>query len=75
VKNFKVAQRLWLQFRDAEIKAKYPDRAAGYYGSAQPMCWYMEGTQLTAERLNKIKVWLTGLEEGDVCAGSVKMMD
>ena len=36
IKNFKVAQRLWLQFRDAELKARYPERPAGYYGSIQP---------------------------------------
>ena len=72
IKNFKTAQRLWVQFRGAEMKAKYPDRESGYYGSVQPMCWYMYLTDLTEERTKKLKVWLIGIEEGDVCSGSVK---
>src|SRR5262245_58794875 len=72
VRNFKTAQRLWVQLRDAEMKAKYPDREAGYYGSIQPMCWYMYLTDLTEERTKKIKIWLTGIEEGDTCSGTVK---
>ncbi len=72
IKNFKAAQRLWVQFRDAEMKAKYPDREEGYYGSVQPMCWYMHLSYLTEERRKAIEIWLTGIEEGDVCSGSVK---
>lgn len=72
IASFKKAQKLWVQFRDAEMKAKYPNRAAGYYGSVQPMCWSMYLTELTIERTTKLKVWITGIEEGDVCAGSVK---
>lgn len=72
IANFKKAQKLWVQFRDAEMKAKYPDRGPGYYGSVQPMCWSMYLTELTIERTTKLKVWITGIEEGDVCAGSVK---
>jgi len=75
IKNFKAAQRLWVQFRDAEMKAKFPDREEGYYGSVQSMCWFVEMTILTNERLSKIKVWLTGVKEGDVCSGSVKTID
>ena len=72
IKNFQTAQLLWVQFRDADMKAKYPDREIGYYGSVQPMCWYMYLTDLTEERTKKLKVWLIGIEEGDVCSGSVK---
>lgn len=72
IKNFKNAQKLWVKLRDADMLAKYPAREEGYYGSAQPLCWYSYLTQLTKERTDKIKIWLTGIEEGDVCAGSVK---
>jgi hypothetical protein len=57
------------------MKIKYPDREDGYYGSVQPMCWCMYVTYLTQERTKKLKVWLTGIEEGDVCSGSVKTKD
>ncbi len=73
IKNFKNAQRIWVQFRDAEMKAKYPEREEGYYGSVQPMCLSIYMTDLTKERTKKLKIWLTGIEEGDVCSGSVKI--
>jgi uncharacterized protein YecT (DUF1311 family) len=73
IKNLKAAQRIWLQLRDADIKMKYPDRPDGYYGTAQPMCEANYRTELTQLRTKTLNVWLTGIEEGDVCAGSVKM--
>lgn len=69
IKKLKVAQRLWVQLRDAELAAKYPDRS---YGSAQPMCESIYLESLTRERIKFLRVWLTGIEEGDVCSGSVK---
>ena len=71
-KNLKASQKLWVQFRNAEMKMKYPERETGYYGSVQPMCWSIYLTQLTTERINVLKQWLVGIDEGDVCAGSVK---
>jgi uncharacterized protein YecT (DUF1311 family) len=72
IRNLRIAQKLWIQFRDAEMKMKYPDRESGYYGSIQPMCWSMYLKELTDERTKKLKIWLAGSEEGDVCSGSVK---
>ena len=72
IKNLKIAQRIWIQFRDAEMKLKYPDREQGYYGSIHPMCLSIYLTELTEERTKKLKMWLLGIEEGDVCNGSVK---
>ena len=72
IKNLKASQRLWLQFRDAELKAKYPDRPAGYYGSVLPSCKAGYLAQLTNERIKTLQVWIDGIPEGDVCAGSVK---
>ena len=39
IKNLKNVQRIWVQFRDAEMKAMYPDQEPGYYGNVQPVCW------------------------------------
>ena len=71
IQNLKIAQRLWLKLRD-EMLAKYPNRGQGYYGSVFPMCWSMYKEQLTTERIKNLRIWLTGIEEGDVCGGSVK---
>lgn len=72
ITNLKIAQRLWIQFRDAEMKARYPDREQGYYGSIQPMCWSSYLNELTEERTKRLKIWLVGINEGDGCTGSVK---
>ena len=67
IKNLKNAQRIWIQFRDAEMKAKYPDREEGYYGSIHPMCWFGYMKELTDERIANLKVWLEKKSEGEAC--------
>jgi uncharacterized protein YecT (DUF1311 family) len=74
IKNLRASQRLWIQFRDAELKAMYPDREPGFYGSFHPVCVSSYLTQLTKERAKTLKLWLKGRGgEGDACAGSVKV--
>lgn len=75
IKNLKNAQRIWIQFRDAEMQAKYPGREYGYYGSIHPMCWSIYLRELTQERIKKLRVWLTGVPEGDSCTSSVKIIN
>ena len=70
--SLKTAQRIWIQFRDAEMLARYPNREPGYYGTMLPACWSNCMTTLTTRRTADLKLWLTGIPEGDACAGSVK---
>lgn len=70
IKNLKAAQGAWLKYRDAEMQAKYPNDRI--YGSIQPVCTASFKKQLTEERIAHLQTWLRGMEEGDVCAGSVK---
>ena len=49
------------------MKAKYPDREEGYYGSIHPMCWFGYMKELTDERIANLKVWLEKKSEGDAC--------
>jgi uncharacterized protein YecT (DUF1311 family) len=72
IKNLKAAQNIWIKFREAEMKVKYPDREPGYYGSIQPVCWYNYLEELTRKRTKELKAWLIGVEEGDCCSGSIK---
>jgi hypothetical protein len=60
-------------FRNAELKVKYPETESGYYGSVYPMCVSIYLEKLTSERVKTLKGWIDGIEEGDVCRGSVKM--
>jgi uncharacterized protein YecT (DUF1311 family) len=73
IKNFKKAQRIWLQLRDAEVKSKYPDKKTGSYGSIHPMCVSTYLKELTEERTKKLQVWLDGREGGDGCSNSIKV--
>jgi len=72
ISHLKIAEKLWIKFRDAELLMKYPPAPAGYYGSVQPMCETSYLEQLTRDRIKTLKVWIEGIEEGDVCSGSVK---
>jgi len=74
IASLKKAQQAWIAFRDAEVAAIYPAKnGREAYGSAFPMCWNMTLEELTKERTAKLKVWITGIPEGDMCSGSVRM--
>ena len=74
LKALRFSQRNWIKFRDSELKMKYPEREIrGYYGSVYPMCEASYLDELNKSRIKTLKVWLDGIEEGDVCSGSVKI--
>ena len=71
IKNIKESQDLWIKFRAAELKAKFPE--GGEYGSVYTMCVSDFLTEMTNERITTLKLWLKGTYEGDVCSGSVRI--
>ncbi len=73
IASLKEAQRCWITFRDAQLKMKYPDREPGYYGSILPLCEAMYLAELTQERIKALQVWIEGVQEGDGCAGTVRI--
>lgn len=75
IKNLKTAQRIWITFRDAELKVMYPEREMGYYGSVYPMCVSIYLEKLTRERITTLKACTEGVEEGDACNGSLKFKE
>jgi uncharacterized protein YecT (DUF1311 family) len=74
LKNLKASQRTWITFRDAELKMKYPETDPTAYGTSHSMCLSIYMEKLTKERIKTLKVWLEGVKEGDICAGSVKVI-
>jgi uncharacterized protein YecT (DUF1311 family) len=68
------AQLAWVRFRDAHLESLYPG-VASQYGSVNPMCRCNQLETLTKERTKVLRQWVEGIEEGDVCAGSVKSKD
>ncbi len=75
ITNLKKAQRIWIDFRDAELEMKYPNYSDFYYGSSHPMCRAYYLRDLTLERVNKLEIWVKGIEEGDMCSGSIKSVE
>ena len=71
------AQEAWATFRDAELEALFPPTEHGEardaYGSVFPMCWATHEANLIRERSRHLRTWIEGIEEGDVCRGSVRM--
>lgn len=76
IAKFKASQRAWLKFRDAEMEALFPHgEEVGYYGSIYPVCNSNWLTVLTKERIAQLKKWADKVKEGDVCSGSIKVME
>jgi uncharacterized protein YecT (DUF1311 family) len=74
LQSLKVAQQRWIQFRDAEMKARFPaTNSLVEYGSFFPVCYSNGMEELTKARTKQLRLWLTGIPEGDMCNGSVKV--
>jgi uncharacterized protein YecT (DUF1311 family) len=70
--RLEAAQRAWEGFRDAELEAIFPSHQKhAEYGSVYPMCYATWKRTLTIERTRQLRRWVVGVEEGDVCAGSL----
>jgi uncharacterized protein YecT (DUF1311 family) len=69
--KLRAAQKAWMAFRDAELQARYPESdKQAMYGSVYPMCASNDLEAMTRKRIDELRAWLKGTQEGDVCAGS-----
>ena len=75
LESLKKSQRLWIQFRDAEMEMKFPNYPDKIYGSIHPTCRAFYLKEITDKRIETLKEWVAGTEEGDVCNGSVKIVE
>ena len=72
IEKLKIAQRLWIKFRDAEVEMKFPEADTRFaYGSMYPMCESVYMTYLTNQCIEKLKEWLEPIPDGEACTGSV----
>ncbi len=56
------------------MEAIYPEGTPNYYGTVQPMCLCNLMTPFVIKRTKELQQWLDGIEEGNVCGGSIKMI-
>lgn len=74
--KLKTAQRAWIAFRDAHLEALYPEQDKRFaYGSMYPSCSNHDLTVLTRQRITQLQQWLTGVNEGNACTKSIKIID
>jgi len=74
IDRVKKTQRIWISYRDAELEMKFPaENKQAEYGSVYSMCASEFLKELTEERIEKLQVWLKGIEEEEICSGSVKI--
>lgn len=73
IENLKRTQRIWLNFRDAELEMKFPDYPNKNYGTIHPTCRAFYLMELTEKRTETLIEWLNGIEGLDACNGSVKI--
>jgi len=73
LEKLKLAQRAWIALRDGELEAKFPSPNKSDYGSIFPLCASQYLSGLTRKRIADLRVWLDGVQEGDACAGSVRI--
>ncbi len=70
LKKLKATQRLWIQFRDAELEMRFPlENKKLAYGTAYFSCRKQFLTDMTIARTNTLKEWLN-VDEYDTCNGS-----
>lgn len=69
LKALKESQRIWLNFRNAEIKLQFPDNDG--YGSIYPLCVNSLSEDITRTRIKELKKWLKRMPDGELCSGSI----
>lgn len=58
LKNLRSAQRLWIQFRDAQLALEYPKSDSMKYGVAFPSYEALYLARLTEERTRELREWI-----------------
>ncbi len=58
INALRASERLWIQFRDAEVKMMYPsDNPRMTYGSMYSMLYYGRLEELTKARIKQLQIW------------------
>ena len=76
ISKFRIAQRTWVAFRNAHVQEIFPEPdLVRAYGTINLPCRCEAMNELTQTRIQQLKKWVDGVEEGEVCAGSIKIKE
>ncbi len=72
--RLRAAQRAWTRYRDAEFAAVYPHAGETDYATTAyaPTCTARLNLALMRARIARLRLWLRGGIEGDLCAGAIR---
>lgn len=71
--RLRAAQRAWTRYRDAEFAAVYPHAGEANYATAYAAtCTARLNLALMRARIARLRLWLRGGIEGDLCAGALR---
>lgn len=74
VQKLRSAQRAWVAYRDAHLEALYPaTNPQVEYGSVFLMCRCTALAEITRKRAEELRRWVDGVDEGEACAGSIRV--
>jgi len=74
IKSLTKSQQDWGVFCESYLNARFPHHDKPlYYGSVFPMCWGNIKASMIKDRIKQLQEWLDGTEEGNCCAGSLKV--
>ncbi len=75
IKNLKISQKLWTNYMEAQMLTRFPEDEESREYSAFDLCWFTYREELIHNRIKELQVWLDGIPEGDVCSGTVKLVE
>jgi uncharacterized protein YecT (DUF1311 family) len=69
------SQLAWEVYRERQLAMIFPykDDTKEGYGTVFPMCWAIWRARLTKQRITELKLWVDGIEEGEICRGSIRV--
>lgn len=71
ISAFQAANTAWVQYQDAQLAAMFPQGSNKLFdGTSMSANDYLAALQ--KQRITELKDWISGIEEGDSCSGSVK---
>ena len=70
LEKLKISQDAWEALREANMDLRFPREYRGDYGSVFPLCWVSVSAAQVRERVEFLRLWVGGFEEGDACAGT-----
>lgn len=72
--QFFESKKMWEEYKKSQVLMKYPENDPTRNGSVFNTCYYSYLEKLTQQRMDVLKDWISGANEGDCCSGSIQIL-